>query len=218
MAAEPEADAFWPYSGYNTLGYNNLGYNAYNTLGYNGLYNSVYRPAYTGYSGIYNRLYKRDADADADADAYMPYFAANQYMTPYGVPQVASPYFANTYAVPRVATPVVAAAGQPVFKSGTFHTNLQNVQQGVHTQYTAGQVGQVYQPVYHTLAKRDADAEADADAFLPYYAANNVFGYRNVYNGYNAFGLNRAAYTTPYTTAAYTGYTGYPGYAYGRYF
>ena len=69
------------------------------------------------------------------------------------------------------------SAGNPVVKSGNFHTNLQNIVDGSQPAVA----GQVYQPVQRFAR------EAESDSFYPTIysnvAAYNTLGYNNL--GYN---------------------------------
>merc|ERR1712117_232302 len=183
--AEPEADAQYGYGrlgyGYGLgLGYSNYGYSAYGYAprAYTGYYN---RPVYT------SRYYgKRSADAEPEADAYYGYnnlaYGYNNYGYNYAPLRYSGAY---GYAAPATGAAItVRGYGTPATVGSYAPYGY-----AASGRYVADSFGAVH------IAKREAEAEPEADA---YYGYNN-FGYntysyapsvisRPVYSSYSSYG------------------------------
>merc|ERR1712226_682988 len=160
--AEPEADAQLLYG--NRFGYSGLGYNTWGLNAYN-----TYNP--------YNRvvaLGKREAEAD-------PQLLLNGWgVSPYTYGHVAA---VSPYTHAAVAAPLAAA--KPSVGTYTNDAAKFTPAYAMKGQYVAQNAGAVH------VAKREAEAEPEADAQLLY---TNRFGYAGL--GYNTWG-SYGAYT-PY--------------------
>jgi len=130
--------------------------------------------------GAHHLIHKREAEADAESDAQMYY--TNAYPTTYTTPYT----YANAYTTPYTyASPMVYKTPLTTYsvpKTYTYTTPYAYTSPMVYnTPY-----------VHHTIAKREAESDADAQ----YYYGNYFGAYPTTYTTPYTYSN---AYTTPYT-------------------
>merc|ERR1711982_102665 len=144
--ADAAADAWYSYYGYGHPGYYGA-YRGYYGLGWGGYYGGYYGYPRYGY-GYWKRDAEAEPKAEAEADPAVLYSSVYGHGLTYGYPYYgygayASPYYTYVHA-PAVYTAPVTYAAATVAAPYRYYAN------------SAG--------VVHAVAKRDAEAEPEADA------------------------------------------------------
>jgi len=147
----------------------------------------VHTPLTTGYGyPQLTHLFKREADSEAEAD---PLTVVNPYTGVYG----AGVYGAGLYGAHHLVNPAVTythGLTTPVVSTPVVNTVATPVVNTVATKAVVAPY--MYYGNTHYLGKREAEAEADAEAVFN----GNYWGGRTAYTGYT-HGLRTYAYNSP---------------------